>query len=130
MGLSYADRFGIAYGTVTGIGLLVALIIFIACKSRQRPNNSTILLQPGYQNVAYGQPGQQVIFTPQPGNILTPVQQTTNTNPAIPLTIQQGQTSGTDSTVTSTLGAEGTSPMSPYTQENKNKTDGPPPYIV
>ncbi|XP_061175955.1 uncharacterized protein LOC133184897 [Saccostrea echinata] len=128
--MSYVDRFGIAYGTVTGIGLLVALIIFIACKSRQRPNNSTILLQPGYPGVAYAQSGQQVIFSPQPGIIQAPAQQTTINSPAIPFLNQQGQTSGAEPAATSTMGAIGTTPISPDTQESKNKTNNPPPYCV
>ncbi|XP_061175954.1 uncharacterized protein LOC133184896 [Saccostrea echinata] len=87
--LSTVDRFGIAYGTVAGIGLLVSLIIFVACKSRQsRPNNSAILQHP---NAAYVQSGQQVLFIPQAGNIQTQAPHIAVTNPVTPREISNWQ---------------------------------------
>ncbi|XP_062605683.1 uncharacterized protein LOC134267500 [Saccostrea cucullata] len=148
--LSTADRFGIAYGTVVGIGLVVSIIIFVACKMRQkrRPPNQAILLQ-GYPRVAYAQLGQQVLFAPQAGLIPTAAPQGAITNPALPVTSrqpatshntitnpvstptnQQHQAQRTGTADTHRVGAEGITVRLPETEKEEGKTDDPPPYTV
>ncbi|XP_062601233.1 uncharacterized protein LOC134262926 [Saccostrea cucullata] len=148
--LSTADRFGIAYGTVVGIGLVVSIIIFVACKMRQKrtPHNQAIVLQ-GYPRVANAQLGQQVLFAPQAGLIPTAAPQGTITNPALPVTNrqpatsqntvnnpvspptnQQHQTQRTGTVETQRVGAEGITVRLPETEKDENNTDDPPPYSV
>lgn len=50
---SIPDVFGISYGGVTGVGLLVSLFVFILCKSKQSRSNNSRATHQTLTNVGY-----------------------------------------------------------------------------
>ncbi|XP_056000699.1 uncharacterized protein LOC125653658 [Ostrea edulis] len=90
--ITITDRFGIAFGVVTGVGLLVSFFVFLLCKHRQNASyNQTIAYQ---TTPSLGYAGhQRIIQTTLPPAVIANTAPPTENHP--PQTQTYNQESGT-----------------------------------